>query len=120
MVDRVFIEDLRIDAIIGVYAWERTVRQTLTFDLEMAWDTSQAAATDDVAFCLDYSQVVTRLQQEVESSSFALIETLGQRVLDILTEEFGIPWVKLRLGKPGAIGAARSVGLILERGEWRW
>jgi len=114
--DIVFIEDLRIDAVIGIYDWERRIRQTLSFDLEMAFDNRRPAASDDIADTLNYKSISKRLQSYVEASSFGLVETLAERCAGIVREEFGVAWVRLKLSKPGAVRGARSVGVRIERG----
>jgi len=114
--DIVFIEDLRIDAVIGIYDWERQIRQTLSFDIEMAFDNTRPAATDDIADTLNYKDVSKRLIAYVGESSFGLVETLAERCAAIIREEFGVAWVRLKLSKPGAVRGARSVGVCIERG----
>ena len=115
--DIVFLRDLRIDAVIGIYGWERRTRQTLIFDLEMSADIARAAATDDIADTLNYKAVAKRLIQFVGASDFQLVETLAERCAQIIREEFGVRWVRLTLNKKGAVRGARDVGVIIERGE---
>jgi dihydroneopterin aldolase len=115
--DIVFIRDLRIDTIIGIYDWEREVRQTVSLDLEMAADIRKAAETDDIQYALNYKSVAKRLIAFIEGSEFLLVERMAEEVCRIVREEFGVAWVKLRLCKPGALRGARDVGLIIERGE---
>jgi dihydroneopterin aldolase len=114
--DIVFIEDLRIDAVIGIYDWERRVRQTLSFDIEMAFDNTVPAASDDIAHTLNYKDVSKRLIDYVGASSFGLVETLAERCAAIIREEFGVSWVRLKLSKPGAVRGAKAVGVRIERG----
>jgi dihydroneopterin aldolase len=114
--DIVFIEDLRIDAVIGIYDWERRVRQTLSFDIEMAFDNTVPAASDDIALTLNYKDVSKRLIDYVGASSFGLVETLAEQCAAIIRDEFGVSWVRLKLSKPGAVRGAKSVGVRIERG----
>ena len=114
--DTLFIRDLRIDAVIGIFEWERHVRQTLVLDLELGTDCRVAAATDDVADALDYKAVAKRLIDFVGNSEFHLVETLAERVAGILLEEFDVPWLRLRINKQGAVRGARDVGIVIERG----
>ena len=113
--DRVFIEALAIECVIGIYDWERTIRQTLAFDLEMGFDNRRAAATDHIDDTLDYKRVAKRLMAFVSQSSFQLVETLAERCAEIVMNEFDIPWLRLKLSKPGAVRGARAVGVIIER-----
>ena len=114
--DTVFIEDLRIDTVIGIYDWERRVRQTLSFDIEMAFDNTVPAASDDIAFTLNYKDVSKRLIDYVSASSFGLVETLAEHCVAIIREEFAVSWVRMKLSKPGAVRGAKSVGVRIERG----
>ena len=115
--DIVFIRDLRIETVIGVFDWEREVKQTVVLDLEMAADVAGAAATDNIADALDYKSVGKRIIGFVEDSSFQLVETLAERVAAIVREEFAVPWVRLQVNKQGALRGSRDVGVIIERGE---
>jgi dihydroneopterin aldolase len=117
MSDIVFIRGLRLNTVIGVYGWEREVRQELRLDLEMAWDTAPAGASDDVADALDYSAVAQRLQRLAKEHSFQLIEAFAAEVASVLRREFGLPWLRLRVCKPGAVSEADDVGVLIERGE---
>jgi 7,8-dihydroneopterin aldolase/epimerase/oxygenase len=113
--DKVFIEGLEIETVIGIYDWERKIRQPLVFDIEMAFDNRKPAASDDIADTLDYKAVSKRLIQYVSDSSFGLVESLAERCAAIILDEFGVKHVRLKLSKPGAVRGARAVGVIVER-----
>ena len=115
--DIVYLRDLRIDTVIGIYGWERRTRQTIIFDLEMSADVARAAASDDISDTLNYKSVAKRLIQFVGDSEFQLVETLAERCADIIREEYGVRWVRLTLNKKGAVRGATDVGVIIERGE---
>jgi dihydroneopterin aldolase len=115
--DRVFIEDLRIQTVIGVFDWEREITQTVSLDLEMAFDIQQAAETDAIADTLDYKAVSKRLIQFVEHSEFQLVEALAEACARIVLDEFPVHWLRLKLSKPGAVRGSSAVGVIVERGE---
>jgi dihydroneopterin aldolase len=115
--DIIFLSELRIETVIGIWEWERKIRQTVVIDLEMSADIAKAAATDQVEDTLNYKQVAKRLQQFVGDSSFQLVETLAERIAGIVREEFDVAWVRVRVNKPGAIRGSRDVGVIIERGE---
>lgn len=115
--DIVFIRGLAIDAVIGAHDWERHVRQTVVLDLELAADIGAAAATDSLADALDYQAIGDRLVEFVGGSQFRLVETLAERCATLVREEFGVSWLRLRVAKPGALPAARDVGVVIERGE---
>jgi dihydroneopterin aldolase len=115
--DRVFIEDLRIETIIGIYDWERTTRQTIALDIEMAFDNAKPAASDRIEDTLNYKAVSKRLIGFVEAAEFELVETLAERCAEIIRSEFGVPWLRLKLSKLGAVTGSRAVGVIIERGQ---
>ncbi len=115
--DKIFLDELRVDTIIGIWEWERRIRQTVVIDLEMSADIARAAATDDVADTLNYKSVAKRIQGFVADSSFQLVETLAEQIAAIVRDEFDVAWVKVRVNKPGAIRGSKSVGVLIERGE---
>ena len=115
--DIVYIRDLEIQTIIGIYDWERQVRQTVSLDIEMASDIRRAAETDDIQYALNYKAVSKRIISYVEGRDALLVESLAEEIAALVREEFDVPWLRLRLSKPGALRGARDVGLIIERGE---
>ncbi|MFM1892707.1 MAG: dihydroneopterin aldolase [Pseudomonadota bacterium] len=115
--DIVFLRELRIDTVIGIFDWERRTRQTIILDLEMSADIARAAASDHIDDTLNYKAVAKRLIQFVGASDFQLVETLAERCAQIIREEFGVRWVRLTLNKKGAVRGASDVGVIIERGE---
>ncbi len=115
--DIVFIKDLEIETVIGIYDWERKIRQVVCLNLEMGTDIRRAAASDRIEDTLDYKAVAKRLIGFVEKSSFGLVETLAERCAEIVLDEFPVEWLKLRLDKPGAVRGSKSVGIIIERGR---
>ena len=115
--DIIYLKDLRIETIIGIFDWEREVKQTISLDIEMGTDIKKAAASDHIDDTLDYKSVSKRLIDFVEKSEFQLVETLAERICEIVRDEFKVPWVKLRVNKKGAIRGAQDVGVIIERGN---
>lgn len=116
--DIIYLKDLRIDTIIGIYDWERRTRQTVILDIEMGTDIKKAAQSDDIKDALNYKAVSKRIIAFVENSEFQLVETLAEHIADILLREFKMPWLRLRLNKQGAVRGVRDVGVIIERGKW--
>lgn len=114
--DIVYIRDLQIETIIGIFDWEREVKQIVSLDLDMAHDIQKAAATDDIQYTLDYKSVGKRLISFIEQSEFFLVETMAEEIARIVLEEFSVPWLKLRVSKPGALRGSRDVGILIERG----
>lgn len=114
--DIVFIHDLQIETVIGIYDWERKIRQTISLDIEMATDISKAARSDDIEDALSYKTVAKRLIEFVQQSEFELVEALAEKICSIVMDEFSVPWIKLTLHKPGAVRGSKSVGVIIERG----
>jgi dihydroneopterin aldolase len=117
--DTVFLHQLQVDTIIGIHDWERRVLQTVLVDLEMATDAAAAAASESIADALDYQQVAERVTAFIQIGKFQLLETLAHELAQVLQVEFDLPWLKLRVAKPGAIAAAQSVGVTVERGQIR-
>lgn len=115
--DIVYIRDLKIETVIGIFDWERRIRQTVSIDLEMATDIRRAAESDDIRDALDYKAVAKRLIAFVGESEFLLVETLAEKVAAIVREEFHVSWLRLRLSKPGAVRGSQDVGIIIERGD---
>jgi dihydroneopterin aldolase len=113
--DRVFIEDLRVSTVIGIFDWEREIKQAVSLDLEMAFDIRRAAASDSIADTLDYKAVAKRLIQFIETSDFQLVEALAERCAAIVLAEFPVNWLRLKLSKPGAVRGSSAVGVIIER-----
>lgn len=113
--DRIFLQDLRVEAVIGIFEWERRIRQIVSLDLEMATDVRAAAASDDIDDALDYKGIAKRLQKAVEDSEFRLVETLAETLARIVVTEFRVGWLRLSVSKPGAIEGSRNVGVIVER-----
>jgi len=115
--DIIYLKELKIDTVIGVFDWERQIKQTVVLDLEMATDIHKAASTDNIDDTLNYKAIAKRLIDFVSLSEFQLIETLAEQIVKIILTEFSVLWVRLQLSKPGAVRGARDVGVIIERGE---
>tara|TARA_B100000953_G_scaffold91553_1_gene74626 strand:- start:12154 stop:12510 length:357 start_codon:yes stop_codon:yes gene_type:complete len=115
--DIIFLKGLKIETVVGIYDWERKIRQTVILDLEMATDVNKAAASDKIEDALDYKAVAKRLISFIGNSEFELVETLAERTAEIILAEFDVPWLRLSLNKIGAIRGARDVGVVIERGK---
>ena len=115
--DIVFLRGLRIETVIGIYDWEKEIKQPVIIDLEMSADVARAAASDRIEDALNYKAVSKRLKQFVSEGRFELVENLAERCAAIIREEFGVEWVRLSLNKIGAVSGAMDVGVIIERGE---
>jgi dihydroneopterin aldolase len=113
--DKIFIHALKTEAIIGIFDWERQVKQTVVLDIEFSADIRKAAASDSIDDTLNYKAVAKRVLAFVEESSFHLVETLAEHVAMLILEDFAVSWVSLVLSKPGAIRNSRDVGVMLER-----
>jgi 7,8-dihydroneopterin aldolase/epimerase/oxygenase len=113
--DKIFIHALKTEAIIGIFDWERQVKQTVLVDIEISADIRKAALSDAIDDTLNYKRIAKRVLSFVEGSSFHLVETLAEHIAMLMLEEFGIAWVRISLSKPGAIRSSRDVGVMLER-----
>jgi dihydroneopterin aldolase len=114
-VDKIFLRELRVETIIGFWEWERRVKQIVSIDLEIGTDARIAAASDAIAGTLNYEQLAKRLIAFVGESQFQMVEALATAIGGIVTKEFGAAWVKVSVAKPGAVPAAREVGIVIER-----
>jgi len=122
--DKIFIHALKTEAIVGIFDWERQVKQTVIVDIEISADITKAARSDSIDDTLNYKRIAKRVLAFVEASNFHLVETLAEHIAMLLLEEFGVAWVGLSLSKPGAIRSSRDVGVKLERNrddlaKWR-
>ena len=115
--DIIYLSQLKLETLIGVYEWERQAKRIILVDLELATDTRQAASTDDLAHTVDYGVLAQRLTELAEKSEFFLIETLADRLANLILQEFNVRWLRLKLSKRGAIPTAADVGLVIERGS---
>jgi len=115
--DKVFIDGLEIETIIGIFDWEREIKQVVRIDLQMAWDNKPAAQSEDINNALNYKAVCDRLIEFIAGSEFLLVETMAENIADILMTEFHVPWLQLKLTKPTAIPQAKGVGVMIERGN---
>ncbi len=114
--DIIYLHGLKVECVIGVWAWERRIKQPITIDLDMAADIRRAARSDELDDTLSYKGVAKRVTAFVGASRFKLVETLAEEVARVLLEEFAIPWVRVKVNKSGAVRGARDVGIIIERG----
>lgn len=113
--DTIFLQDLKVETIVGIWDWERKIRQTVSIDIEMAADVAKAAETDNIEGTLNYKAVAKRVQQFVAASEYQLVETLAEKIAETVLAEFDIPWIQLRVCKPGAIRNAKNVGVTIRR-----
>jgi len=115
--DKVFIKGLHIQTTIGFFQWEKEIKQTLVIDVAMAWNTALAAKNDELAKTLDYAEISVAIEAFANENPVDLIETLAERMASFLMAQFHIPWLKLTIGKPGAVHNASTVGVEIERGQ---
>jgi dihydroneopterin aldolase len=115
MGDRIYLRDLRTETIIGIYDWERKIRQTVSFDFEFPADIRRAAKSDKIEDTLNYKSVAKRVLAFVETSEYQLVETLAEEVARLILREFSVEWVKVNCNKPGAVRGSRDVGVMIER-----
>jgi dihydroneopterin aldolase len=113
--DIVYVRDLKAECVIGIYPWERRVRQTVRIDLDLAADNRRAAASDRIEDALNYKAVTKRVLEYAAASEFQLVETLAERIAEVLLNEFDLPWVRVRINKRGALRTAGDVGVVIER-----
>jgi dihydroneopterin aldolase len=115
--DKVYIRGLEVETVIGIYDWERRAPQRLIVSVEMDWDIRPAACSENIEAALNYKSVSDRLIEHIRASRCQLVETLAEQLAQLILTEFNVPRVRLELAKPGAVGAAQAVGVIIERGR---
>ena len=115
--DTSFLRDLKVETVIGIWDWERKIRQTVSIDLDMGADIRRAAKTDSIDDTLNYKAVSKRVQQFVADSEFQLVETMAEKIAEIVLHEFELPWIQVRVSKPGAIRGAKDVGVLIRRSK---
>lgn len=113
--DVVYIRELQVETVIGIFDWEREIKQVVNMDIEMGCDIRPAARSDAIEDALDYKAVAKRVIGFVEKSEFQLVETLAERLAEIILNEFNVEWVRLRVGKPGAVRGSTDVGVEIRR-----
>ena len=117
VLDKIFLHGIKCDCVIGVWAWEKQIRQTLVLDIDMATDITAAAKSDDLKDALNYNKVAERVIEFAEASQFELLEVLVERIAEIIMKEFNVPWVRIRLDKGPAVKNVKQVGIEMERGS---
>ena len=117
LMDIIYLHDLKIDTVIGIWDWERRTTQKIVIDLDMAVDVRHAASSDRIEDTINYKAVAKRLIAFIADSRFALVETLTEKIAEIVLSEFGVQWVRVRVNKKGAIRGAADVGVVIERGH---
>ena len=115
MKDIIYIKDLRVETIIGIFDWERKVKQEVSIDMEFPFDCKKAAATDSIDDTIDYKAICKDVIKFVEDSSFQLQESLAEGIAALVKEEYNVESIKLRVSKPGALRGAKDVGLVIHR-----
>ncbi len=115
LMDIVYVRDLRINALIGVYEWERRIDQEINVNIEMGWDNRQAAETDDLKYALSYKEAAQLTKEFVNNSAYELVETLAEKIAELLLEKMAVNWVKVSVGKPFAVTDSAEVGVSIER-----
>lgn len=113
--DRIFLRDIRVEAVVGIWEWERRITQTVSIDLEFATDARKAAASDSIEGTLDYKRVAKRVIEYVGNAEFQLVESLADSLAAVIVREFGVAWVQVSVAKPGAVEGSREVGIIISR-----
>jgi dihydroneopterin aldolase len=118
--DVVYVRDLRMDARIGIYEWEKRILQRIRVDLEMAWDNRIPAASDDIKDTLNYKTAAKLVMQLVENTHYELVERLAETIATTLMQKLHVPWIQVTVGKPGAVRGSSEVGVRIERGDRQW
>ena len=117
--DIIYLRELRVETLIGVYEWEKRVPQTLQLDLEIGLPNSRACQSDNIADALDYAEIASHIRGVLNSRHFSLLEALAEHIAQILLNDFQAPWVRVGVAKLSALGNCRQVGVSIERGQMK-
>lgn len=115
--DTIFLQEVKVQTVLGVPEWERLAPQTVVLDIELAMPHSRSCISDDIADTIDYGQIVVRIRELLAEQSFRLVEALAESVAQMILAEFGTPWVKVRVAKPGILSGVKQLGVEIERGK---
>lgn len=115
--DIIFLSEVKIQTKLGVPAWERMVDQTVVLDLEIAMPNSKSCQTDAIEDTIDYGMIVSRMRETLSEKSFQLVEALAEHLCQLIMQEFGAPWVKIKVAKPGILPGVKALGVVIERGQ---
>jgi dihydroneopterin aldolase len=115
--DIVFLEEIKLDIVIGIYEWERKVPQTIRIDIDIGLPHNRAGETDSIADTIDYGAVMARIRQTAAEKHFSLVEALAEHIATLIRTEFGAPWVKVSVAKLGMLRGVKRLGIVIERGE---
>lgn len=114
--DIIFLQEVKVETKLGVPEWERMTPQTIILDLEIAIPHSHSCQSDTIGDTVDYGAVVTRIRQTLAEKSFHLVEALADHICQLILAEFGSPWVKVKVAKPGILPGLKALGVVIERG----
>lgn len=113
--DIIFLQEVKVETRLGVPEWERLKPQTIVLDIELAMPHSQSCRTDAIEDTIDYGRIVARIRETLAEHSFKLVEALAEHVCRMILNEFGTPWVRIKVGKPGILPGVRQLGVVIER-----
>lgn len=115
--DIIFLQEVKVETRLGVPEWERMLPQTIILDIELAMPHSRSCQSDAIDDTIDYGQIVARIRQTLTENSFKLVEALAEHICQLILTEFGTPWVKIKVGKPGILPGVKQLGVVIERGK---
>ena len=114
--DTIFISDLRLDILVGVYDWERKVPQKIQLDIEIGLPARKSGDLD-LADTIDYAAVVSRIEESLAEKHVGLLENLAEQVAQMILREFKSPWVRVSVAKLAALKNVKRLGVTIERGK---
>lgn len=115
--DIIFLQEVKVETRLGVPEWERMLPQTIILDIELAMPHSRSCQSDAIDDTIDYGKIVARIRQTLTENSFKLVEALAEHICQLILTEFGTPWVKIKVGKPGILPGVKQLGVVIERGK---
>lgn len=115
--DIIFISELRIETLIGIYEREKRVPQTIVLDIEVGLPGRHAAHSDRIEDTIDYSQIVTHVRQLFQQTHFSLLEHAAESIAEMVRRDFKAPWIKITIAKLAPLQGVRRLGVVIERGS---
>ncbi|MBK4764787.1 MAG: dihydroneopterin aldolase [Pantoea sp. Brub] len=114
--DILFIKELLVFTNIGVFNWEKTIKQKLLIDIQILFDNQLSSSNDDLNDCLNYCTISELVIKYLDNNHFSLIEKVAEEIANLLMTNFNIPGIYVKIIKPDAIAQAKQVGVKIKRG----
>ena len=113
--DIIYLHGIKLETVIGVWNWERQIKQRLALDIDLGTDTQAAGQSDELTDTVNYHAVAASIRETAGSRQFELVEALAEAIVARVFDDFPVTWVRLKINKQGAVRGVRNVGIVIER-----